>query len=98
MMATIQNLFGKDLTVLNVGLASMAESVREQGVKVVDLDWRPPQNGAPRLRTTRAGLSMEAANQEVVSRILRGQAALVGMGIARQVIPGMHERMILHAG
>jgi hypothetical protein len=33
-----------------------------------------------------------------VSRIKRGQAVLVGMGIARDVIPGMHDRMILHAG
>ena len=32
------------------------------------------------------------------SRIKRGQAVLVGMGIARDVIPGMHDHMILHAG
>ena len=31
-------------------------------------------------------------------RIKQGRPVLVGMGIARQVIPGMHERMILHAG
>ena len=41
---------------------------------------------------------MDAANQEVGSRIKRGQAVLVGMGIAREVIPGMHDHMILHAG
>jgi hypothetical protein len=41
---------------------------------------------------------MDAANQEVVDRIQRGQAVLVGMGIARDVIPGMHDRKILHAG
>jgi hypothetical protein len=97
-MAIISEIFGKELTVLNVGLASMAESVRSQGVKVIDLDWQPPQNGVPRLRTTQSGLSMEAANQEVVSRIRRGGAVLVGMGIAREVIPGMHAHMILHAG
>jgi len=33
-----------------------------------------------------------------VDRIQRGQAVLAGMGIARDVIPGMHDRMILHAG
>ena len=97
-MTKINDIFGKDLTVLNVGLASMAKSVRDQSVKVIDLDWQPPQNGVPRLRTTQSGLSMEAANQEVVSRIRRGGAVLVGMGIAGQVIPGMHARMILHAG
>ena len=97
-MATINDFFGKDLYVLNLGLASMAQSIRDQGAPALDLDWQPPQNAAPRLRLTRSGLNIEAANQEVVSRIRRGQVSLVGMGIARQVIPGMHDRMLLHAG
>lgn len=97
-MTKINDIFGKDLTVLNVGLTSMAKSVSEQGVKVIDLDWQPPKDGIRRLRQTKSGISMDAANQEVVSRIKRGQAVLVGMGIARDVIPGMHDRMILHAG
>jgi hypothetical protein len=97
-MVKINEIFGKDLTIVNVGLASMAKSVRDQGVKVIDLDWQPPKNGVPRLRMTRSGISIESANQEVVNRIRRGQAVLIGMGIAREVIPGMHARMILHAG
>jgi hypothetical protein len=97
-MTKINDVFGRDLTVVNVGLASMAQSVSDQGVKVVDLDWQPPKEGIPHLRTTRSGVSMEDANQEVVNRIRRGQAFLVGMGIARDVIPGMHDHMILHAG
>jgi hypothetical protein len=97
-MTKINDIFGKDLTVLNVGLTSMAKSVSDQGVKVIDLDWQPPKDGVRRLRQTKSGLSMDAANEEVVSRIKRGQAVLVGMGIARDVIPGMHDRMILHAG
>ena len=97
-MKKINEIFGKDLTVLNIGLASMAESVRSQGVKVIDLDWQPPKNGVPRLRITKSGISMEDANQEVIDRIRRGGAVLVGMGIAREVIPGMHSHMILHAG
>jgi hypothetical protein len=97
-MTKINDIFGKDLTVLNLGLASMAKSVSDQGVKVIDLDWQPPKDGVRRLRQTKSGISMDAANQEVVSRIKRGQAVLVGLGIARDVIPGMHGRMILHAG
>ncbi len=97
-MTKINDIFGKDLTVINVGLASMAKSVSDQGVEVIDLDWQPPKDGIPRLRTTRLQVSMDAANQEVVSRIKRGQAVLVGMGIAQDVIPGMHDHMILHAG
>jgi hypothetical protein len=97
-MTEINDIFGKDLTILNVGLASLAKSVSDQGVKIIDLDWQPPKDGIPRLRETKSQVSMDAANQEVVSRIKRGQAVLVGMGIAREIIPGMHDRMILHAG
>jgi hypothetical protein len=97
-MRKINDIFGKELTVLNIGLTGMARSVSAQGVKVVDLDWHPPREGIPRLRQTKSGIDIEAANQEVVERIKRGQAVLAGMGIAREVIPGMHDHMILHAG
>ena len=97
-MSKVNDIFGKDLIVLNIGLTGMARAVSSQGVKVVDLDWRPPREGVPRLHKTKAGIDIEAANQEVIGRINRGQAVLVGMGIARDVIPGMHARMILHAG
>ncbi len=97
-MRKVNDIFGKDLIVLNVGLASMAASVHNQGVKVIDLDWRPPRNDVRHLRQTKTGIDIDSANQEVVERILRGQAVLTGMGIAREVIPGMHDHMILHAG
>lgn len=97
-MTRIKDIFGKGLTVLNVGLAGMAKSVSDQGVNVIDLDWSPPKDGVSRLRQTKSGVSMDAANEEVLRRIKRGQAVLVGMGIAREVIPGMHDHMILHAG
>lgn len=97
-MNKINDIFGKDLTVINVGLAGMAKSVHAQGVKVIDLDWSPPKDGIPRLRRTKSGVDIGTANQEVVNRIKRGGAVLVGMGIAHEVIPGMHEHMLLHAG
>src|SRR3990172_1416000 len=97
-MSRVNDIFGKDLIVLNLGLNSMARAVSDQGVKVVDLDWRPPREGVPRLRRTKTGIDINTANQEMVGRIQRGQAVLVGMGIARNVIPGMHDHMILHAG
>ncbi|KAF0107959.1 MAG: hypothetical protein FD146_1257 [Anaerolineaceae bacterium] len=97
-MTKINDIFGKDLNVLNVGLASMAKSVSDQGVKVVDLDWSPPKDGVPHLRTTRSGVSMDEANREVVHRLQRGQPVLVGMGVAKDVVPGMHDHMLLHAG
>jgi len=76
----------------------MAQSVREQGVPVIDVDWQPPAEGVPRLRMTNTGIDIDAANEEVVKRIKAARPVLVGMGVARDVIPGMHDRLILHAG
>ena len=84
---------------INVGLASMAQSVQAQGVPVVDVDWQPPAGGRPpACARTQSGVDIDAANAEVCRRIKTGRPVLVGMGIASEVIPGMHDRMILHAG
>jgi len=94
----INDLFGRPITVVNLGLDGLAKAVKDQGVPLVSVDWQPPAAGVPRLHTTRQGVDIDAANAEVCRRIKAGRPVLVGMGIARQVIPGMHERMILHAG
>ncbi len=97
-MPNIQSAFGKPLTVVNTGLQTFAESVRAQGVQVVDVDFRPSPYDAPRVYRTRAGVDIEAANAEAVRRIASGKAVLIGLAIARDVIPGMRDKMILHAG
>ena len=84
------------LQVVNLGLQSFADSLQAQGVPVVQVDWQPPR--APRLRRTRGGVDIEAANAEAVQRIVQGRPVLVGMGLAREVIPGFHDRLLLHAG
>jgi hypothetical protein len=94
----INDLFGKPISVVNVGLAGMAEPMTRQEVPVVDVDWRPPAEGVQRLRMTRSGVDMDEANEEVVRRIKQGRAVLTGMGIAKDVIPGYHDRLFLHAG
>jgi hypothetical protein len=94
----IKDLFGKPVSIVNVGLESMARSVREQGIPVADVDWQPPPEGYRHLRKSKTGEDIDSANQEVCQRIKQGRAVLVSMGIAREVIPGMHDRMILHAG
>lgn len=97
-MANFQDLFGKPVTVVNIGLQTFAESARAQGVEVVDVDFRPSPYAVPRLMHTRAGVDIEAANVEAVRRIVSGKATLIGLGIAYEVVPGMRDKMILHAG
>ncbi len=91
-------LTDKPLTVINVGLSIFADSVRAQGVQVVDIDFRPSPYDAPRLTRTKTGVDIEAANAKAVRRIMSGKATLTSLGIARDVIPGMRDKMILHAG
>ncbi len=91
------SLFDRPLKVINIGLEGFAQSMKEQGAEVVSVAWRPP-TAVPRLTTTRGGVDIEAANEEALRRICAGRPMIVGMGIARQAIPGLHERMILHAG
>ena len=95
---TIQDLFGQPLKAVNVGLESFAESLQTQAVEVVHVDWRPPLAGYVPLTHTASGVDIDAANAEAAARIRMGRPLLIGMGIARDVIPGLGERMILHAG
>ncbi len=97
-MSKINELFDKPLHVINLGVESMAQSIRDQEVPVVHVDWRPPVNNQPRLVFTRSGIDIDAANAAACQRIKEGRPVLAAMGIARDVIPGMHARMILHAG
>ena len=94
----IQDLFGKPIEVVNVGLASMVGPMKAQEVPVIDVDWRPPKEGIKHLRFTKSGKSIDDANAEAIARIKKGRPVLVGMGLAKDVIPGFHENLILHAG
>ena len=94
----LSDFFGKPIKAINIGLAGMAEGLAQQQVPVTQVDWQPPLGDAPRLFVTKNGIDIESANRETVARIQKGQPVLVGLGIARDVIPGMHDKLILHAG
>jgi len=91
-------LFGRPLSVINVGLEMLAESVLQQDTRVLDVDWRPPPEDVPWLTHTSSGVSIDSANREAVERIMKGRPMLVGLDLAGNVIPGMNVRTILHAG
>ncbi len=103
----IQKLFHQELKVVNVGLDTFADNLRNLDTPVLSVDWKAPAGGDPHLldlldrleRAEAAGkLDRVAANEEVVRRILSGKPTLLGIGTARDVIPGMHDRLILHSG
>ena len=81
-------LFQQPLRPINLGLESFYDSMAAQGAEPVAVDWRPPLDGYAELTHTRDGIDIDAANAEAVRRICAGRPMLVGMGIARDVIPG----------
>jgi hypothetical protein len=98
----MKSLFGQPLSVLNVGLASFADAIEQRGGAATRLEWAPPANGDTRVGTALARLindqKVEATNAQAAERFLAAQPKLAGIGVAREALPGMGERMILHAG
>jgi hypothetical protein len=41
----INELFSKELKVINMGLDSFAENLRKEEVEVLPMDWKPPAGG-----------------------------------------------------
>jgi len=48
-MDKMLELFGRDLSVINLGLEGFGDALTAQGVDVVQMDWRPPAGGRPEL-------------------------------------------------
>jgi hypothetical protein len=97
----VKALFGKPLGVVNVGLASFADNVAAAGAPVMRVQWSPP-GGDPATATALARLmgnaSIDAANRQAFDAYLAAEPVLEGVGIAREALPGLGERMLLHAG
>ena len=91
--------------VVNVGLGQFAADLRGAGVDVVEVEWSPPAADptalalADRLESgTPAGDRIDAANGEAVDRMLRADPVLVDVRTAEEAVPGMRDRLLLHAG
>jgi hypothetical protein len=95
---TINELFSQKLRIVNLGLKSMADAIREQDIPVTQVDWKPPVKEVQILVNTKAGVDIDQTNSEVCRRIISAKPVLTGLGIAIETIPGMKRNMILHAG
>jgi hypothetical protein len=95
-------LFDQELQVLNVGLASFADEIVQAGGKATRIEWSPPAGGD---RATGRALSrlvndaaIEEANRKAFAAYLAAQPEVIGLALARDVVPGMNEKRILHSG
>ncbi len=87
---------------INVGLGSFAEAIGTVGGKVTQLEWSPPAQGDRAIGKALAELinhpDIEVGNRRAFAAYLASQPVLEGIGIARQELPDMGRRMILHSG
>ncbi|MCX7781352.1 MAG: DUF1116 domain-containing protein [Negativicutes bacterium] len=101
-MSRINELFGKKLTVINVGTENFKNELEAQGAEVLQLDWRPPAGGNPLLIKALDRLAdderIEAANAKAIDIIVNARPVLEDIGTALDVLPGMTRHTILHAG
>ncbi len=45
MMTDDQNIFGKELKVINIGIDTFPRDLKTQGVHVIHVRWHPPAGG-----------------------------------------------------
>jgi hypothetical protein len=92
------------VSVVNVGLPRFADAVREQVVPVQQVDWRIPAGGdlevveALELLYGERADTVDRANAEVVRRLDHGNPQLEAVGPARELVPALTGRMLLHCG
>jgi hypothetical protein len=90
-------LFGEPLHVVNVGVGSFADPIARAGATVTRLEWAPPA-AAPELAKLAKHPTVEAANRKAFDAYAAAQPVLEGISVARDAIPGLAEKTILHAG
>ena len=100
----ITELFESELSVINLGLESFCDNLKARDTAAIQVDWRPPAGGDARLASlfdrieANTSVDVAAANEEALKRILAGKPTLVGIGRAIDDVPGMHAKLVLHAG
>jgi hypothetical protein len=98
-LADQPEIFTTPLRAINVGANLFADALVEQGVSVTRVAWQPPAGDSDEalgalLRDPR----VDAANQQAVQRMMAARPRLVDVLPAGEAIPGMHKRLLLHAG
>ena len=102
--SSIARLLADGPRAINVGVEQFAAEVRAWDPGVVSVDWRPASGGEAVARALRAlsepaiAARVEAANARVVAGLLGARPYLVDVRPARELVPVLHDRVLLHAG
>lgn len=101
--AAVRALLSTRPRVINIGLERFADDLRAAGASVTHLAWRPVAGGNKRMATLLRALEAhaketDAANERVIGRMRDSQPFLVDVRPAKEVIPEIRGRVLLHAG
>lgn len=95
-------LFEQDLKVVNVGLQGFANNIGRAGGQVTQVNWSPPAGADAALGWMLANMigdpRLDEANRTAYERYLAAQPRLVDLVLAREAMPALTERRILHSG
>ncbi|MGC4115002.1 MAG: DUF1116 domain-containing protein [Myxococcales bacterium] len=104
-LSKAKDLLKGPISVIGLGLDNIIEGNVNGGAAVHRVDFIPPAGGdLERVRILQdlhepsLEKKVDEANKVALERFLASQPHLVGVGIARDVIPGMKDDLFLHAG
>ena len=100
-----KTLLAGPLALAHLGLREVAEGAVAAGAAVHSVSFEPPAGGDPKrlaaltaLREPALADTIDNARSAALERFFASQPQLVGVGVARDVIPHMAEDLFLHAG
>ncbi len=96
----MSNLLQENLNVINLGIDDFYQTLLKHGVAAVQVDWKPPLVFDKKLLDAifLNREKIEKANQEALEKVQKSRPMLIGIDQAKNVIPGMTPKLILHAG
>lgn len=100
-MSSIQELFHEDIRVVNLGAKRFHDDIENQGASSTHVDWTPPAGGSPALIEALSSIDpdkTDEANRIAISKFVEATPHLIDCQLAKDVIPGMRDNLILHAG
>lgn len=99
---TMKEFLHSPVRAVCAGVPLLHASLVAQGATAVQLDWRPPAGGDPKLVAALARLTsrpeVRAANQKAIAALQAAQPYVIDVQPAGAVIPGMTRDTVLHAG
>jgi hypothetical protein len=97
---SLNDLFQSPLRAVNVGIETFKDTCEKFSPPAVQVDWRPPVDVDPASEAIYAkrAARIEKANRKALDIIQSGTPRLIGLGVARDVVPGMTDDTILHSG